>query len=180
MAKTYQGSKYKELSWVNGRPVPPVVRRFHTDRVKTQPQHYHTRKNMTPFFLIGAMLVIVALLGYYMVLVPTWTNVTDQWHYGDSHTTQLDANVGHGGTSHFLAEYYDNRIIVIEMLPEATGKYQIYTLSGMIPGKSTPIIVLTTRDQNGDGKPDLIIQIAGTTLAVILYNTGTGFQEREG
>src|SRR5262245_60820907 len=42
-----------------------------------------------------------ALLLWFRVVIPWWQSTQDQWQYGTARITQLEANIGHGGVSHF-------------------------------------------------------------------------------
>lgn len=132
------------------------------------------------YILLGVLIFVSLWLIWYQVLIPTFGWFSDQWHYGDTRITQLDANVGHGGTSHFLAEYYQGEIVVMEISLSHPTDYHVYTLTGMIGATNTPVIVLSVQDINHDGKPDLIIQVEGTSYESVLYNTGAAFSENEG
>jgi hypothetical protein len=129
------------------------------------------------YILLGMLLVILPWLVWQQYLLPLKGWVSDQWQYGDSRMTEMDKNVGHGGMSHFLAEYYQGAIVVIELTP--TGNH-VYTLTGMLGATATPVVLLSTQDVRHDGKLDLIIQVENTNYETVLYNTGTSFSQNGG
>src|SRR5258707_484755 len=51
----------------------------------------------------GILLFSIGMTLWFQVVVPWWTGVQDQWNYGPAHITTLDADVQHGGISHFIA-----------------------------------------------------------------------------
>ncbi|HLI68705.1 MAG TPA: hypothetical protein VKV19_03005 [Ktedonobacteraceae bacterium] len=75
------------------------------------------RVSSKPFFLMAAGVLVVfgTMLFWQQVVTPWWTGLQNQWNYGSAHITQLDADVGHGGMSHFIAEYTNGEIVVIEL-----------------------------------------------------------------
>lgn len=131
-------------------------------------------------FLVGMILCLLLFLFGQQVVTPFVTATYDQWHYGDARLTQLDADVGHGGTSHLIASYYHGHIVVIEILVSHPQDNQVYVLSGFSDLPTPPILTLSVQDLNGDGKPDLIIKIEGTALQAVLFNAGKTFQAQGG
>jgi hypothetical protein len=128
--------------------------------------------------LLGALFLLGMVLFWQHAVLPTWNGLTDQWNYGSARVTQMDADVGHGGVSHFLAEYYQGNILIIEISVSHSNNAHFYTLSGFIEnGANTPVIQLALDDTNHDGKPDLVITIEGTNFSTVLHNTGTAFQQ---
>ena len=93
--------------------------------------------------------------------------------------TVFDADVGHGGTSHFFAQYYKHSIVVIEFSPSHPDQSRSYVISNQQVNTDLPVVLLSTQDVNHDKKPDLVIQIQGAIYAITLYNNGQTFQEEE-
>jgi len=65
--------------------------------------------------------------------------------------------------------------VVVEFPGGDTTKAKIYegpTLTG--DGQDLAPVTLSFKDVNGDGKPDLLMQIQGSTL--VLLNTGSAFR----
>jgi hypothetical protein len=129
---------------------------------------------------LGVLILVALWVVIQQWIMPALGWTQDQWHYGDNRITQMDANVGHGGESHFLAEYYQGSILVIEIPLAHPDHFHVYTLTGLIGGTGTPLITLTVLDINHDGKPDLLVQVEGTSVQRVLFNTGSAFAEGEG
>jgi hypothetical protein len=126
---------------------------------------------------IGAVLVgviggLVAIrTGQWVQLV--WTNTQTQWHDGDAGVTALTADVGHGGTSRFLACYYHGAILVIEWTHNGDPSHEhTYTLPIGTIGDTTPRTVALSVDP----QKNLVVQINGTPFSYTLHNTGDQFQ----
>lgn len=130
------------------------------------------------FYTVLTILFMFALfMVWKQVVTPWWTGVQNQWHYGDNPVTIYDADVGHGGVSHFIAEYYKGTIVIVELPAAAFTKYQVYVLSGYY-GAGNPIILLSTAPGQTPGKPNLVVSIQGTGYGRTLYNTGISFSEQ--
>lgn len=128
----------------------------------------------------GACLLIGLYAGYQQWVAPVWNNLQAQWHTGDGRITQLDANVGHGGMSHFLAQYYNSHIVVIEIQISNPTHIMTYTLPALTPNAGKPQdLTLSIQDANHYGRPDLMIQEGNNSVAIVLYNTGSWFTTSE-
>ncbi len=139
------------------------------------------RQGKHPLFYIGICLVIlVVFLTAYTLIPPLLQKWSDDRTYGYPRTFQTDANVGHGGTEHFIAVNTHGTIEVLE-IPTDPGKtnqphlYIIMHLSGQ--GADFIPATLTFPDVNQDGKPDLQVTVYdGTNPSIwILFNNGTTF-----
>lgn len=99
--------------------------------------------------LITTMIITLSIIvGWNAVVIPWWAGVQDQWQYGNSRITQMDANVGHGGECHFIAEHYKGAIVVIEIPFSNVSATHTYTIPGIAGDGSTPVILLSTiKDQ---------------------------------
>lgn len=128
----------------------------------------------------GLLLMIGLYTGYQQWVAPTWANLQAQWHTDDGRIVQMDADVGHGGVSHFLAQYYNGQVVVIEISLNNPTHIHTYSVQAITPGASKQDLTITVEDVNHDGKPDLVIQEGNNTMALILYNTGTAFTATEG
>src|SRR5258708_3881974 len=108
---------------VNYDPVTePVTRPRRTGK--------HTRLILVA--VTGALVVLGVFLFFQQAVVPWWNGVQDHWNYGSTPVTQLDADVGHGGTSHFIAEYYRGEIIIIELSLSNPNSLHTYAFTGMV------------------------------------------------
>ena len=156
---------------------------------QTEDQHAATPAPTPPFllqqhpwgsFLVGMALCLMLFLVGQQVVLPFVTATADQWHYGDGRLSQLDADMGHGGTSHLIASYYHGHIVVIEILLSHPQDNRVYVLSGFRDLPTPPVLTLGVQDLNGDGKPDLVIKIEGTALQAVLFNVGKMLQGQGG
>jgi len=130
--------------------------------------------------LITTMLIVLSIvIAWNAIVVPWWVGVQIQWQYGSSRITQMDANVGHGGDCHFIAEYYKGAIVVIEIPFSNINATHTYTISGIATDGSTPVILLSTTKDNKTGRIDLVVTVAGTNFQTVLYNTGSAFSEEQ-
>ena len=181
------------------RPRPPVmlpngapnISVFRTSRARqvsydpadrnTEPVVQHRRRpGKRTFVVISSVLILLGtFLFWQQTVVPWWVSMQDQWNYGSSRITQLDANVGHGGESHFIAEYANGSIVVIEISYTNPNDTHIYTLSGMESSDIHPVILLGVAKDVQTGRSDLTIQVEGTNYQTVLYNTGTAFSQEE-
>ena len=101
----------------------------------------------------GTILVILGLLLFWQqTVIPWWTGIQDQWDYGSSRITQLDANVGHDGISHFIAEYNKGSIVIIEIPYANPNNAHIYTLAGMETDATKPVIRLVIARDVGENE----------------------------
>jgi len=139
------------------------------------------RQGKHPLFYIGICLVImVVFLTAYTLIPPALQRWSDDREYGYPRTYQTDANVGHGGAEHFIALNNHGTIEVIE-IPNDPGKtsqprlYIIVRLSSQ--GADLVPATLSFPDVNGDGKPDMQVEVLdGSNPSVwILFNNGTTF-----
>jgi hypothetical protein len=112
-------------------------------------------------------------------VVPWVTDKVDHWNTGEARIWQHDFNVGHeGGSSHFLTQYYEGNVLVIEILNTTPMTVHTYVASCqfLTPPPVPPIITLEVRDINGDQKPDLLLHVEGISSPIPLYNNGQTFQ----
>jgi hypothetical protein len=123
-------------------------------------------------------MLLMLLLGAFIIgiVVPWWSNLTDQWHYGDARIFQMDADVGHGATSHFLAYAQRGTITVLEIVEKDNApmyRYGIQTTGLDAHPHTVTLSVVTSKQPN---TPDLLIQVDDSLYRARLYNTGTTFQ----
>ncbi len=117
-------------------------------------------------------------------VLPFVQNTLNHWNCGANLICQYDLDVGHnGGKSHFLTEYYNHQVIVIELEPGHPEHTKLYAQSVFSQGDtSLHLVSLTTAYLTRhpiQGKPDLVASVSGFSLPVIFYNTGSSFSTEE-
>jgi hypothetical protein len=158
------------------RPVPLASRTksWFTNLTKTQ---YYSL-----FFLALGMVVMLVLWtggGVVNKWIVAWH---DDLQFGYPRTYQTDAVVGHndqnGVPSHFIAQNFHSRIIVIELPGGDASKSRVFIGPQLYgPNNANIPVTLTFMDVNHDHKPDMIISFQDMRL--IYINTGTTFRPLE-
>jgi hypothetical protein len=139
------------------------------------------RPGKHPLFYIGICLVIlVVFLTAYTLIPPALQKWHDDSTYGYPRTFQTDANVGHGGTEHFLVLNNHGTIEVVEIpsYPSPTNQPRLYIIVRLTnQGADLVPATVSFPDINGDGKLDIQVTVAdGSNPSVwILFNNGTTF-----
>jgi len=126
-------------------------------------QRRHSRLHWMVY--LGLALFIMLAGWVLLSLLSAWWQVTqDDWHYGRPRTFQTDSVVGHSDSvahpSHFLVLNLSRQIEVIEFPGGDASKGKIYlgpTLIGA--GEDLAVVTLTFKDVNGDGIPDMILNV---------------------
>ncbi len=138
------------------------------------------RPGKHPMFYIGICLVILVLfLMAYTFIPPAFQNWQDNRTYGYPRTFQTDANVGHGGTEHFIALNNHGTIEVLEIPndPSKTNQPHLYIITHF-EGQGADLIpaTLSFTEVNG-GTPTMIVTVYNGTnpTEYILFNNGTTF-----
>jgi hypothetical protein len=115
-----------------------------------------------------------------MYVLPFVSNTIDHWNYGEARILQYDANVGHHGTGHFLAEYWHGQVVVIEFLNGNAKSPHVYVLPVANASDRTPrVVTLSLHYVNPHGvprHPDLVVSVTGFTISVVFFNTGDAFR----
>jgi hypothetical protein len=137
------------------------------------------RQGNHPLFYIGLCLVILVVFLTAYTLIPP---AIQQWHdestYGYPRTFQTNANVGHGGVSHFIVLNEHGTIEVLE-LPQDPSRSQphLYIITHFAgAGADLLPATLSFTDVNG-GKPTMVVTVYNGTnpTEYILINNGTQF-----
>ncbi len=134
------------------------------------PQGFH----WLVYFGIGmglAAVLCVAGSGLYQ----WWQGEQDGMHYGYPRTFQLDADVRHGGVSHFIVVNLHGHILITEMQLNDLHNTKVYG-GPVFSGAGTDLQPATVsfQDVNGDGYPDMVIAVG--TGRYILLNDHTAFR----
>ncbi len=147
------------------------------DHLPSKPQ-----RRIHPLFWIGifGMFLVLGWIG--LNFVASWyQGVQNDWTYGKERHFEINAVVGHGDAqtnpSHFTAENNNGQIIVIELPGGNAAKAKIYQIETVPGNVGNPPVKLSFQDMNGDGKPDMLVQIGegSAMLYVTLFNNGTEF-----
>lgn len=152
----------------------PSQRRRQDEETYEAEEPSRPRRHWLLFLGVG----MLAMLALWMVgsLLLTWWQVTqDDWHYGRPRTFQTDAVVGHNDSaanpSHFIAINLNRHVEVIECPGGDCSHAVIYlgpTLYG--DGEDLTPVTLSFQDENGDGKPDMVIHIQDQRIVFLNEN----------
>ncbi len=123
--------------------------------------------------MIGMLLcwvLLTAFLGW-------WQVEQDDLHYGRPRTAHYDYVVGHGDSpankSHFIALNLRRHVEVIECPAGDCSKARILLGPILIgPNQDLAPVTLTFKDVNGDGKPDIVVNVQDSHF-VFINDSGT-------
>ena len=125
------------------------------------------------------MLIAVVFIAGYIYIPPAWQRHVDNATYGYPRTFQTDANVGHGGVSHFIVVNLHGTIEVIEVPPNPGRNPPHLYLIAQFGNSGADLVPATVSftDLNGDGKPDMQVTVynGSNPTIYILFNNGTTF-----
>ena len=123
---------------------------------------------------VAAIIMIIGWIAF-SALASWWQVTQDDWHYGRPRTFQIDAVVGHNDSaanpSHFIALNLNRHIEIIEIPGGDATKAKIYAGPMLIgQGQDLTPVTLTFKDVNGDGKPDMIVNVQDSHFVYINEN----------
>ena len=131
------------------------------------------------WLVFAAIAATIMILGWIAVsAIANWWQVTqDDWHYGRPRTFQVDTVVGHNDSaakpSHFIAINLNRHVEIIEIPGGDATKAKIYAGPILIgQGQDLTPVTLTFKDVNGDGKPDMIVNVGDSHFVYINENGG--------
>ncbi len=160
----------------------PPERERHTEEYATVPHSARQGRRVHPLAWFGMFGVFLVLGWFGLNAVTNWyQGVQNDWTYGQQRHFEINAVVGHGDSqtnhSHFTAENNNGQIIVIELPGGNVSKAKIYQIETVPGNNGNPPVKLSFQDMNGDGKPDMLVQIGdgSAILYVTLFNNGTEF-----
>ena len=153
---------------------PPRQRDIYTDEVEIPiVTGKKGTRSIHPLLYLGVGMI--AMLALVVLVFSSWNWVQikkDDLTYGRPRTFQIDFVVGHkdspANPSHFIAINLYRHVEVIEWPGQDSSKmkvYQITTLFG--DGEDLTPVTLSFRDVTGNGKPDMLIHIQNTVIAMI-------------
>ncbi len=138
-------------------------------------------------WLVYVGLAMIGMLLCWMLLTTFlgwWQVEQDDLHYGRPRTSQYDYVVGHGDSttnkSHFIAINLRRHVQVIECPAGDCAKARILIGPVLIgPNQDLAPVTLTFKDVNGDGKPDVIVNVQDSHF-VFINDNGTFRPTRPG
>jgi hypothetical protein len=156
-----------------------VIPRRSSMRRPTLPQQQEAvlpRGRLHWLVFVGAGMLIMTISYVLLSAAANWWQVTqDDLHYGRPRTFQIDVVVGHNDSatspSHFIALNLNRRVMIIEFPGGDPTRARVYlgpTLLG--DGEALVPVMLSFRDVNGDGKPDMIVSIQDNRIVFINDN----------
>ncbi|MBV9707975.1 MAG: VCBS repeat-containing protein [Chloroflexi bacterium] len=136
-----------------------------------------TRDRHVHWLVYVGVAMIVMLVGWMLlnILLNWWQVTQDDWHYGRPRTFQTDMVVGHNDSvanpSHFVALNLRRHVEVIEFPGGDSAQAKVYVGPLLIgPGEDLAVVTLSFKDVNGDGKPDMIVNVQGSHFVFINEN----------
>ncbi len=148
-------------------PVTPPTQE-HTTRLPLWKRVHWKQAHWLTFVGIG-------MVSTFMVMaLASWTSTTiSNAQYGYPRTYQTDADVRHGGTSHFIAVNLHGRVFIYEMHPDHLATSKVYP-GPILEGAGSDQYPATIRfaDVNGDQLPDMIVTFHDITAVYINANGG--------
>lgn len=147
---------------------------------------FKSRRNGRVHWLVFAgIAMFIMIIGWLMfsALGSWWQTTQDDWHYGRPRTFQADQVVGHNDSAatptHFIAMNLNRHILIMEIPGSDPSKTRMFSGPVLLgPGQDLTPVTLTFKDVNGDGKPDMIVNIQDTH--VIYLNENGTFQPAPG
>jgi hypothetical protein len=175
----YDEPRTRSTVVVRGRPYTQVE----TVRVRETEERAASlqRRRLHPLVYVGVSLFFLVLfITAYASIPQLWQRHLDDMQYGYPRTYQTDANVGHGGVSHFIVFNTHGTIEVVELPPDPTKNTPRLYLITSFANEGADLIPATVsfHDTSGDGKLDMIVTVYNGANPTIyqLYNDGTQFK----
>lgn len=168
---------YDEVDTEQPPSMPRSAIRYQTIQQPTAVQEEpKPRRRYHPLLWVGIVFLLI-LVGVTLAtyVPPAIQNWRDTMAYGFPRTTQLYANVGHGGVSHFIGLNDEGKIEVIELPanPQKQKPSLIVIAAFTGPNASQYPVTLQLVDLNRNGKPDIIV--ISNSIEYMLYNNGSTF-----
>ena len=123
------------------------------------------RKALTLALVVLVLFLLVDWIGY-----PVYQQLNTQYTYGQDLTSQVDADLGHGGVSHLIAYTAGGKLEVLEVIGQKSKLYEL-----PVSFSEKRLVMVHIEDLNGDGKPDLVLDVEDMKGHPTLINTGSDF-----
>ena len=155
------------------REAPPPVTHQPPRQTTQQPR---PKRHAHPLLYLGLGMLGMMALWVLGTMVVSWWNLTqDDIHYGRPRTFQTDMVVGHSDSadhpSHFIAINVNHHVEVIEFPGGDASKAKIYLVSTLIgDGQDLAVVTLSFKDVNGDGRLDMIVNVANNHFVFLNDN----------
>jgi len=166
----------KRRASLNQPQQPTYVTDRPTRELDTEPLRTRHSTHFLVFVGIGMMCFLTLYILWNALVIPWWQGIEDQWQYGTSRIARMDADVGHGGTSTFLAFVLSRQVIIIEAPGESMEHAKYYKTANLTGSYSQPPVITLSVARVGNVSDCLIVHVEGMSSNIVLYNTGTGFQ----
>jgi hypothetical protein len=156
---------------------PPTQPAIQAPTIYEQTEQAPVQQRRIHFLVYVGVAMVCMVMGWWVLsnLVQWWQFQQDNWHYGTPRTFQIDADVKHGGMSHFTVENLNGHILIYEVQLTDMTKPHLYigpTFSGA--GTELQPATISFEDINGDGYPDMIITVGNGRY--ILINDHSAFR----
>ena len=141
--------------------------------------HEEPRKKHVHWLLFVGLAFFIMTFGWvaFGALANWWQGKVDDWTYGTPRTFQMDQAVGINDSpenpSHFMAMDFRGTVFVIDIEGGDPTKAQSLPIIGLSQDQQTDPVTIGFEDVNGDGRPDILVHVAGFTI--ILLNNGKTF-----
>lgn len=138
------------------------------------------KKRRVHWMLFVGIVLFVMVFGWvaFGALANWWQDKQNDWTYGNPRTFQVDQAVGINDSpanpSHFIAMNLRGTVFVIDLEGGDPTKAQSLPIIGLPQDQQNDPVTISFEDVNGDGKPDMLVHVAGFTI--VLLNTGRTFQ----
>jgi hypothetical protein len=137
-----------------------------------RPRAVLSQRLYSALHVVALILAAIAIYVVISLLVGKGHVLIDDLRYGRPRTTQLDAFVGHeeaaGQPTHLMAINLNRQAMVVELPGGDATKARTLTGPYLFGAEEdlTPLL-LSLRDMDGDGKPDLLLDIRNELIVYL-------------
>lgn len=143
------------------------------------------RSRLLPWLMVGMGLALLWLCWLGPALGGWWQQQTAQYQYGTTRASQLDADIGHGGVSHLLAQDLHGTIVVLEVWPPSAHRPADQPLVSVCafprllqeePGSPPHVVELQQATLPGSHHAVILVTVQGVPFRLTCVPTATGLQ----